>query len=251
MKRRVVITRPREDATRLAAQLAEQDVEAVIEPMLEVVPCPLDTPIDFDGVQAILVTSANGVRALAEIGTRRDLPLFAVGSASAEAAEAYGFAKIEAAAGDVAALAKLVCARLQPDAGPLIHAAGSHIAGDLVGALDAAGFTVRREVLYAARAAAALSAPLRASLAAGELDAVLFFSPRSAGTFVTLLTAAGLAQSVASLDALCLSDAVANVAGGVAWRRVAVAERLDQEAVLALLDPGSARTLTGSSGSRT
>jgi uroporphyrinogen-III synthase len=251
MNRRIVITRPREDATRLAAQLAEQDIEAVIEPMLEVVPRPLDTPLDLDGAQAILVTSANGVRALARAGTRRDLPLFAVGPASAETAAACGFAEIEAASGDVAALAKLVRARLQPDGGPLIHAAGSHIAGDLAGALEAAGFTVRREVLYEARAAGALSAPLCASLTARELDAVLFFSPRSADTFVTLLTAAGLAQSAASLDALCLSDAVANAAGGVAWRRVAVAERLDQEAVLALLDPGSARVPTGDRGSRT
>ena len=251
MSRRVVITRPREEALLLVARLAEQNIEAVIEPMLEIVPRPLDAPPDLDGVQAILVTSANGARALAQAGARRDLPLFAVGPASAEAAEACGFAEVCTASGDVAALTALAVERLQPDGGPLVHAAGSHIAGDLAGALEAAGFTVRRAVLYEARAATALSAPLRDAFSAGELDAVLFFSPRSADTFVTLLTAAGLARGAASLDALCLSDPVAKAVGRVAWRRVAVAERLDQEAVLALLIPDSARAPTGSGGSRT
>ncbi len=250
MIRRVVITRPREDAALLAGRLAEQDVKALVEPMLDIVPRSLDAPLDLEGVQAILVTSANGVRALAQASSRRDLPLLAVGLASAEAAEACGFAEVCAASGDVAALAALACVRLRPDAGPLVHAAGDHIARDLAGALGAEGFAVRREVLYEARAATALSVGLRTSLTARDLDAVLFFSPRSADTFVTLLNAAGLAQSAASLDALCLSDAVAQAAGGVAWRRVAVAERLDQKAVLALLDTGSPRTPSGSGGSR-
>ncbi len=251
MSRRVVITRPREDAILLAEQLAEQDIEAMIEPMLEIVRRPLNAALDFNGVQAILATSANGVRMLAQVSVRRDLPLFAVGPASAEAAAACGFAEISAASGDVEALAKLVCARLRPNAGSLVHVAGKHIAGDLTGALGAAGFNVRREVLYEARAATAFSERLRDALATGGLDGVLFFSPRSAGTFVTLLKAAGLAQRTASLDALCLRDAVAKAAGGVTWRRVAVAERLDQEAVLAFLDPGSARAPTGSGESRT
>ena len=37
----------------------------------------------LDGVQAILATSANGVRALARRTPRRDLPLFAVGPQTA------------------------------------------------------------------------------------------------------------------------------------------------------------------------
>ena len=250
MIRRVVITRPREDAALLAGRLAERDIEGLIEPMLDIVPRSLDAPLDLEGVQAILVTSVNGVRALAQASSRRDLPLLTVGPASAEAAEACGFAEVCAASGGVAALAALACSRLRPDSGRLVHATGDHIAGDLGGALGAEGFAVRREVLYEAHTATALSVGLRISLTARDLDAVLFFSPRSAGTFVTLLHAAGLAQSAASLDALCLSDAVAQAAGGVAWRRVAVAKRLDQEAVLALLDTGSFRTPSGSSGSR-
>lgn len=246
----VVITRPREDAVLLAGRLAARGIDALIEPMLDIVPRPHGEPLDLDGVQAILVTSANGVRALAQATARRDLPLYAVGPASAEAAAACGFAAVEAASGDVAALAALAVERLRPDAGPLLHAAGDHIAGDLAGALETEGFIVGREVLYEARAAAALSPELCGALAAGTVDAALFFSPRSAATFVTLLKAAGLAQSAASLDALCLSDAVAHAAGGVAWRRVAVAERLDQEAVLALLDPGPAPTPSRSGRAR-
>jgi uroporphyrinogen-III synthase len=250
MSRAVVITRPREDARALAKQLAGRGIDALVEPMLEIVPRPLDPPLDLDAVQAILVTSANGVRALATATARRDLAVLAVGPASAEAARIEGFERIECASGDVAALAKLAIERLLPADGPLVHAAGDQVAGDLAGALQARGFSVRREVLYEARATTAFSAVLRDALADGALEAVLFFSPRSASTFVSLLDAAGLIACAGSLDALCLSDAVAQAAGGGAWRRVAVAGHLDQEAVLALLDPGPAQTPPDPDGSR-
>src|SRR3546814_11471173 len=60
--------------------------------------------------------------------------------------------------------------------------------------LQADGFTVRRAVLYEAAAATALPAPVAMAFAAGQYDAVLFFSPRTAATFATLALAAGCAD---------------------------------------------------------
>ncbi|MBM3519006.1 MAG: uroporphyrinogen-III synthase, partial [Alphaproteobacteria bacterium] len=96
---RVLITRPRAEAERLAADLAARGIESLIEPVLEVRfrDVALPDPARF---QAFLCTSANGARGLAAMTARRDAPLYAVGDATARAAEALGFAKVVSAAGD-------------------------------------------------------------------------------------------------------------------------------------------------------
>src|SRR3546814_2179766 len=99
-------------------------------------------------------------------------------------------------------LGRLIVETCDPTAGPLLHVAGSVTAGDLAGHLRAAGFDLRRDVLYDARTAEALDERIAAALAAGEIDLALFFSPRTAATFVTLVQAAGLADACRTVAAL-------------------------------------------------
>lgn len=236
---RALVTRPEADAAPLANALRERGHAVAIEPLLTIRPVAGAT-VDLEGVQAILFTSANGVRAFAELSPRRDLPVFAVGDATAEAARAAGFARVESAAGDVQDLARLVRARLGPDEGALFHAAGSAVAGDLAGLLAEAGFELRRAHIYEAKTAEALGAETRAALAAGGFDIVLFFSPRSAVTFAGLVETAPdaerLKQGLRRTAALCLSPMVAAAAKALPWRAVLSAERPELPALLALVD---------------
>ena len=116
------------------------------------------------GVQGILATSANCVRALAANLAERGLPVWAVGDATARCARDLGFTRVESASGDVDALAALVAKRVSPADGGLLHAAGTKVAGDLAGRLSPLGFDIRRAVLYEARTAKALSPALIAAL---------------------------------------------------------------------------------------
>lgn len=232
---RVMITRPRGPAEALAELLADRGIEALIEPLLEILPIP-NQPLDLEGVQALLLTSANGARALAEATNERDLAVFAVGPATAAEACAAGFATVVTAGGDVAALSLLVEARLDASAGALLHVSGSAVAGDLAGRLEAAGFDARRAVLYEARTVSALSEAAVAALAGGGIDAVLLFSPRTAESFVRLCRRASVALE--RVRALCLSPAVARRAEAALWGEVAVAARPDQDALLALVHGG-------------
>ncbi len=256
MSARALVTRPLEDAGPLVAALRRGGIACMVEPMLRMVPLPAPA-IDLDGVQGLVVTSANGARAFAAACRRRDLPVYAVGEASAAARE-LGFSPVESAGGDVAALADLVARHAAAGAGALFHPAGRVSAGDLAGRLAALGFTLRRSRLYEARPVVAFGAPLRAALAAlregGEaappapaarLRWVLFFSPRTAATCVSLSETAGLAGACRRLMALCLSRNVAAAASAIEWRAVAVAARPEQEALLALLDPETAPGATG------
>ncbi len=189
----------------------------------------------LDGVTALLFTSANGVRAFADADPRRNFTVYAVGPASALAAQAAGFARVEAAGGDVDLLAQLVRARHSRAAGALLHAAGSARAGDLQAMLQQDGYDVRRTVLYDADTAIRLPPAVADRFAAKGYDGVLFFSPRTAATFVSLVQAAGIAGGAAVATAYCLSDNVAREAAALPWAAMKVAQSPGEADLVALL----------------
>lgn len=236
---KALLTRPEQDAAPLARALAARGIEPIVAPMLAIAPVANAAHRIADaltGAQALLFTGANGARVFAAAVARRELPVFAVGDASAAAARLAGFRMVASAGGDVGDLAALVAARLNPHHGPIVHIAGSSVAGDLAGSLGARGFTVRRAVIYDAVAADRLPEDAAAALGRGEVTAALFFSPRTAAVFVRLAAAAGLQPPCCGVVAFALSPAVAAALEDVNWRAVRVAAAPSQRDLLAALD---------------
>ena len=231
---KLLVTRPAEDAADFSRRLVDCGVVPVMAPLIEI---GFDSGlhIDLDETQAVLLTSANGARALADATDERRVLVVCVGPATAAAARQAGFTEVEAAGGDVDQLAAAVRRRLRPQDGPLLHVAGSTVAGDLRGTLERAGFFVRRVVGYSATAAERLPEAAEEALRAGDLDGAAFFSPRTAATFVKLVQAAGLDGGVSELDAYCLSAAVADRCGALSWHAVHVAATPDGEALATLI----------------
>jgi uroporphyrinogen-III synthase len=226
----VLVTRPHGDAEETAVKLAMRGHEPVIAPLLDI-RYRAGGDIPLDGVQAVLVTSANGIRALAARTKRRDVKVMAVGTQSAKTARELGFIDVADAHGDLQALAEFVVAILPPQNGALFHAAGSPTRGNLTELLTARGFVVRSEVLYDAVAAEALPRNVRATFR--TLDAALFFSPRTAQIFADIALKEDL--SCRSLRALCISDATALELRTLSFRETRVAAAPNQDALLALL----------------
>jgi len=233
--RRALVTRPRAEAVALAEALAMRGIEAIIEPLLDIHYRDEPAP-DLAGVQAVLCTSANGVRALARLSGDRGIALFAVGEATAARSRDEGFAQVESAGGNVEDLARLAGRRLRPDAGRLLHLAGSDIAGDLAGMLREKGFAVDRVVLYEARPVPGLSASTVAALQSGLVDFALFFSPRTAAVFTRLAEQAGVGAAIRGVTAVSISVAADRGLGDLAFRGRLVADTSDQNALLAVLD---------------
>lgn len=230
----LLLTRPEAESQSLREKLQALGHAVDTAPMLAIRQ-KHDVDISLDGVTALLFTSANGVRAFAEACPRRDLTVYAVGPASALAAQAAGFTRVEAAGGDVDLLAGLVRARHSATAGALLHAAGSARAGDLQAMLQQDGYDVRRVVLYDAETAIDLPPAVAGRFAARGYDGVLFFSPRTAATFVNLAQVAGISGGAAVATAWCLSDNVAREAAVLPWRDVKVARSPGEADLVALL----------------
>jgi uroporphyrinogen-III synthase len=232
---RALVTRPREDSESVARALESRGLDVMIEPLLDIEPVA-DAVVDASGVQGILVTSANGIRALARLHSDRALPVWAVGDSSAAVARALGYTSVESAGGDVETLADLVAGKVDPAKGALLHAAGSVNAGDLAGRLGAQGFEVRRQVLYRAVTATALTSSLHQALVENTIDLALFFSPRTAATFVRLVAAAGLGAALTRIRAYGLSANVATELDRFAWASIHRAAEPTQAALLTALD---------------
>lgn len=228
---RILVTRPREDGEQIAAKLAAMGHTALLAPLLE--PRFRDGPEPaLNDVQAILATSANGIRALIRRTARRDIPVFAVGPQTSEEARAAGFADVRNADGDSRALAEAVTRWAAPEKGALLHVCGEDAPGTLVENLARHGFTARRAALYEIEAATALPLEMRDALAQNAVDAVMFFSPVSAKIF--LHVCAGV--PIAGLTALCISPATAAVLPPGAFQHVRTALAPNQAALLALVE---------------
>ncbi|MBP6688390.1 MAG: uroporphyrinogen-III synthase [Hyphomonadaceae bacterium] len=208
---RVAITRAQPEADRTAERVRARGAEAIVAPLLTIVPCGYDT--STSGAQAIIFTSTNGVRAFPDARGARERLVLAVGDATANAAREAGFVNVRSADGDANALVDLAKRELDPANGKLVHVSGDHVGGDVSGKLRAAGFSVDWRLAYASIAAMVLPDALL-----GPLDVVLFHSTRAAETFAALG-----APNADKLTAGCLSDSVAQAAARTSWKRIITA----------------------------
>lgn len=244
---RVLITRPEREATTLATALAERGHVPVIAPLfrLEILHPPATFATDLSECQAILLSSANGARALAEAGEQRGKPILAVGDTTASTAEGLGFVSVVSAAGDGRALADLARKRLDPKAGPLLHVSGVDIAQDFAAALAPDGFEVRRVPLYDAREETTLPDSARAAIEARAVDAAMFFSPRASDLFARLVQEGGLSAALSNVTAIAISPAALEPLRALPFKATVAAAHPTRQSVLDEIDRLPADTVLG------
>jgi len=237
---RVVVTRPQADGERTAASLRARGHEVLVAPLMRIEPASVDLHGGWGGV---IITSANAALAIADNPARetlRKLPVFAVGRRSAEAARQAGFADVAAAAGgDVRDLVRLIAERRADAAAPLLYLAGEDRAADLVAELIVHGIAAEMVVAY--RAVAVPFPPeLTAALKAGNIDAVLHFSKRSAEAYLAGAAQAGVRRQALAVRHVCLSAQVAAPLEHASASHISVAPLPDEAALIGSLEPPQA-----------
>ncbi|HWA20170.1 MAG TPA: uroporphyrinogen-III synthase [Devosia sp.] len=230
----MLVTRPEPDASETAARLAALDIGAVKAPLLNFTPLPTTLP-DAKGFAALAATSANALRALhdrGEIPHFRHLPLYAVGERTAAAARDFGFGEIVSADGDLAALVNLLAdAGL---AGPILYPAARDQSGDLARALAPYGVMVITAPVYAMSPTESIDDAILSALDGGAIAGALFYSRRTAQTFVSLADSRLGKAAHRKLGVLCLSEAVAAPLVDAHFVRVGLADHPSEEAMMTL-----------------
>jgi uroporphyrinogen-III synthase len=221
----LLITRPEPGCTEFAKMARDVlgDVPIVRAPVMAFegqgdLPC-------LEGIRALILTSRQGVAQFVARSARRDLPVYAVGDGTAQAAQAAGLNAVSAR-GDAA---DLVACILEQDApGPLLHLRGAHAAGDVAGALQSVGIDAREAVIYAQKPQK-LSAEALTVLAGATPVVLPLFSPRSSALVFDQV------QPRAPLLVLAISAAVAQTVPAAVHNETV--DRPDAAAMLAAL-PG-------------
>jgi len=214
--RPLVILRPEPGASATADAARRLGLEPLLIPLFRIEPIAW-TPPDPSNFDGLLLTSANAVRAGGpELRKYLDLPVHAVGEATAAAARETGF-KVETvgSAGVDTLLGSL------PQNLKLLHLCGAH----------------RREPKNAAQTIVAVpiyrsaSLPLPANLRAVEGAVVAVHSPRAGARLAELARESDLAWESTAVAAI--SPEAAN-AVGVDWQHAEAAEEPNEQALLAL-----------------
>jgi len=233
----LLVTRPEPDARKLKTQLEALGHEVTVAPLLRIDVLPIEAAA-FDGAQAIVATSRNGLRALAAGGSSAEilrLPLFAVGPDTEMLAREMGFAEVFVGAGSASDLVGLIESKASSSAGPIVHVAGETLAFDLAAPLKGSGLTVRKLVAYRSQAVRSLTVDTARLIADGAIDAVILMSRRTAAAFGDAVTAGRLENSVGGLTCLCISQEVAQELQALTLGRVEIAAKPNSAEMLALV----------------
>ena len=233
---RLLVTRPEPDATALKAHLVAQGHEVLIEPLMELQFDDLD-PIELDGVQALIATSRNGLRALAAspaLEAARQLPLFAVGPGTAATARGLGFETVIQGPGTGRELVSFITEGIDVNGGALLHLAGDVLAFDFAGELARLGYRVLQPLVYIAEPVPRLSGSTVTRLRNGQIAGILLLSPRTAQIYADLLRQHDLVEAAHNLTHFCISEPTADRLSGLGQLKVEIAQAPNLKEVLAL-----------------
>jgi uroporphyrinogen-III synthase len=235
----ILITRPAEDASLLAKALYARGYETFIEPLLDIVPAtnsekPLKAALKRRP-QAIIATSRHALTALASLTQLRDIPILAVGEATARCAQELGFTAT-ICGNNARALAQHVTLHISARTGPLLYIRGANISTDITAILAGHSFEVISVILYKSVRAQKLSPSLQKALREKRIRAALFFSARTAATYAKLVMREQLQALHSNIAAICISTAVTQPLQVLPWEALHFSARPTMNSMLEMLE---------------
>ncbi|MGH1397608.1 MAG: uroporphyrinogen-III synthase [Alphaproteobacteria bacterium] len=205
MSLRVLVTRPKDEAKDYANELQAQGFESLLAPMLDIVSIPFEIPSDFD---ALIFTSAQGVRVYVDGGGAVIGRVFCVGKYTARAACDAGFDDVVDVRGTGADIVDFIVSDAAFAGLKFLHIGGRHVAFPIAEALCQVGLSCVHVPVYEARTVDEIPANIVCAIRESKVDVVTFFSKRTAENFLDLIGKNGLSSHLDTIKCLSISDAV-------------------------------------------
>jgi len=231
---RVLLTRPIDDSQLVAKMLRDKNITVHVAPLMQIKYLP-HPEIEVDRYQAVIFTSAYGVRAYHSNHFDKNKHFYVVGQRTAKIAQNLDLNKITSTNSDVKKLSEKIITELNPKDGPLLYLSGVHVAGNLTETLQRAGFNIDRESAYEAIMETHFANETKKLIKSGSFDYIPFYSPRSAIIFERLIESSALQNTLSSVTALCLSHNVEKELDKTRWKQILVAKKPTQEDLFNLM----------------
>lgn len=222
-----LITRPMDDAKRTQADLAHLAIDSFIEPLLTYTPIPAPLP-DCTGA-SILLTSAHAIPAI-KGKIAATTPILAIGDHTAVAAQQAGFIHVNSAGGDVRTLLATITGTY-PATTRFVYLRGEIVAYDLATTLQEQGYIVEEVIVYRMEPATSLSPRCTELLERQAFQFALFYSARTAETFVDLTKK----YCFSTCAAVCLSPRIADALLPCGFQHLHIANTPDHESLLEIV----------------
>ena len=228
-----IVTRTEPGATATAERVARLGWQPEKIPVSFIEPVDHGADVVSEPVQALAITSVQDARHGADLLLRYDVPVFAVGPASAQAASDLIGAERETITGDSTAerLAGYVQKYCSPEAGPILFLRAERVAGGFAEPLKDAGFTVIEQVVYRARPNHQFTAQLKHHIS-HSIGSILLHAPSAARA---------VAEALSGLDlgawrCLAMSSAIAEPVASLAWGHgLMISKTVSEDSLLAAL----------------
>lgn len=178
-KKTVWITRTYPGAYETAKRIKALGFNPLIAPLLEI-SAPDIVPPRPDKGTVLIFTSKNGIDAFCQNFKDRDFKVVTVGTQSAIHAREQGFTSVKSAYGTAGSVTEIILKTVQTQT-PILHCAGRHVRGTIVGDLQDAGYTARRDLYYCSKPVEALP-----DVDIADVSHILLFSPLAAKTLADL-----------------------------------------------------------------
>ncbi|MER8846411.1 MULTISPECIES: uroporphyrinogen-III synthase [Mesorhizobium] len=232
---RVLVTRPEPGASRTARKLEETGFEPLLLPLTETRAMPVDAKGVPDDVAAVAITSANAVRHASRdiIAVLSNLPCYAVGRSTAEAARKAGFLSVNEGPGDAEALADGMAIAFSGKT--IVYLCGRVRFHAFEQRLKAAHVQVHAVETYGTLAVTHSEEAVLQLISGQSVDAVLLYSAKAAAEMQVLARRPALQSAFENTHFFALSARIAVAFGDSTGKAMHVAARPDEEALLALL----------------
>lgn len=225
-----LITRPTTESGPTGEKLEALGHTVHFAPMLKIDPVSFEIP---EETRSLILTSKNGARfGLANI-EQKDRPIFAVGEKTAAVARSMGFTNITVGPGTARQLVPLLLECGDATKREYAHLCGNEIAYNISDVLEDDGIDAINTITYQTTPNRSFPPAVEEAMEEGQIDSVLFYSPRTATIFEEAISEAGKHDWLPQLDAYCLSPRVADELMGP-WRSVSYAMIPTEKALFGL-----------------
>ena len=221
---KILVTRPFAQGQKTAALLKERGFQPVLCPMLEIQNVSHAFP--EGSYEAFILTSMNAAQCAEVEAAEKDLAVFCVGDQLSAYLKELGFQNITVAP-TVLELADLLAG---VEAQDFLYLRGEDIRCDLAQLLPQKN--IADVIVYKAVQKTDVPEEVLEELRGGQIETVLFYSVRSAQSFVSALEKAGALSCVQGTKALCLSPSVLESISVLPWKESRSALRPVQDALL-------------------